>query len=191
MKVPPDFRGDGLVAAVFANEAGIVSDRRWCSESKSSIPCRRRNIEGKVVFGERPQPGVSVSLGCRGETEGLDHNERKGPFEFAEPRSVATGSSHSGIEHRATGIAPVVVEADKTTPAQWCRRRSASSRQQQPRRLIRRVGGYPGRLVWYAAGGRPDIPGRSRAHYFFATNCSYPTYPASANTPSAIRASAR
>jgi hypothetical protein len=120
MKVPPDFRGEALVAAVFANEAGIVSDPPLVQRIEIVDPLPPTGtIEGKVVFGERAQPGVSVSLrDAEGKEKAATTTDEKGRFTFVRTpigtyRLIAIKRDSST---GAAGTAPVVVEADKTTP---------------------------------------------------------------------------
>jgi hypothetical protein len=121
MKLPPDFRGEALVAAVFANEAGIVSDPPLVQRIEIVDPLPPTGtIEGKVLFGDRAQPGVSVSLrDAEGKEKAATTTDEKGRFKFVRTPIgtyrliVIKRDSSTG----AAGTAPVVVEADKTTPA--------------------------------------------------------------------------
>jgi carboxypeptidase family protein len=117
--IPADFRGDGLVAAVFANEAGLVSESPLVQRIEIVDPQPPTGtIEGKVTFGERFQPGVSVSLrDADGKEKAATTTDEKGRFAFARTPIgtyrliVIKRDSSSG----ASGTSPVVVEADKTT----------------------------------------------------------------------------
>ena len=119
LKVPADFRGDALVAVTFANEAGIVTDVPLVQRIEIVDPLPPTGtIEGSAVFGERFQPGVSVSLrDAEGKEKAATTTDEKGRFKF-ERTPIGTyrlivikRNSSTG----AAGTSPVVVEADKTT----------------------------------------------------------------------------
>jgi len=120
LKVPADFRGDGLVAVVFANEVGLFAEplvqRIEIVDPKPPLG----TIEGAVTFGERLQPGVNISLrDADGKEKAGMTTDAKGKFKI---ERVPVGS-YRLIAHKkdssagALGTLPVVVEAGKTTKA--------------------------------------------------------------------------
>jgi hypothetical protein len=117
--VPADFRGVAVVAAQFGNEAGLVTETPLVQRIEIVDPLPPTGtIEGNVVFGERFQPGVSVSLrDAEGKEKAATTTDEKGRFKF-ERTPIGTyrlivikRDSSTG----AAGTSPVVVEADKTT----------------------------------------------------------------------------
>jgi len=120
LKVPADFRGDGLVAVVFANEVGLVAEplvqRIEIVDPKPPLG----TIEGAVTFGERLQPGVAVSLrDADGKEKAGTVTDDKGRFKFVHTpvgtyRLIALKKDSST---GAVGTVPVVVEAGLTTKA--------------------------------------------------------------------------
>jgi hypothetical protein len=119
LKVAPDLRGDFLVAAVFANEAGLVTDPPLVQRIEIVDPLPPTGtITGTVTFGERAQPGVAISLrDAEGKEKGAMSTDKDGKFEFVR---VPVGAYRVFAIKRdsstgATGTAPAVVEAEKTT----------------------------------------------------------------------------
>ena len=120
LKIPAEFRGDGLIGVVFTNQAGLTNEtpkiqRIEIVDAKPASPFG--NVEGTVLYGGRPQPGVVVSLrDADGKEKAGGVTDDKGKFKF---EKIPVGSYHvfgtkadssSGIR----GTAPVQVESDKT-----------------------------------------------------------------------------
>ncbi len=118
LTVPADFRGNGLVGVVFTNQAGLATDPPLVQkvEIVDAKPPTGA-IRGAVTFGDRPQPGVAVSLrDAEGKEKAATVSDKDGKFEF---EKVPVGSykvvalkkdSSTG----AAGIAPVQVDAEHT-----------------------------------------------------------------------------
>ena len=63
LMVPADFRGEALVGVVFANQAGLATDPPKVQKVEI-VDAKPPTgvIKGIVTFGDRPQPGVAISL---------------------------------------------------------------------------------------------------------------------------------
>lgn len=117
LKVPDDFRGVGLVGVVFTNQVGLVNDPPLVQrvEIVDAKPPTGK-IEGKVVFGENPQPGVFISLrDADGKEKSATKSLEKGVFKF---EGIPVGSYRLVAlkKDSSTGAAAtttVVVDADK------------------------------------------------------------------------------
>jgi hypothetical protein len=122
LKIPDDFRGPGVVGVVFTNQAGVSNPFPEVQriEIVDAVPRPALGtIEGKVVFGGRPQPGVAISLrDPDGKDKGGTTTDAKGTFVL---KSVAPGNytvvaAKADSSTGASGAAPATVEADKVTP---------------------------------------------------------------------------
>jgi hypothetical protein len=119
LKIPADFRGEGLVGVAFTNQAGLTNETPKIQRIEI-IDARppAGTIEGTVEYGGRPQPGVAVSLrDAEGKEKAAGKTDEKGKFKF---EKVPAGNYHvyGGKADSSSGIrgsAPAQVEADKTT----------------------------------------------------------------------------
>jgi hypothetical protein len=118
LQIPAEFRGEGLVGVVFSNQAGLTNDTPKVQRIEI-VDARPPSgtIEGKVEYGGRPQPGVTVSLrDADGKEKAATTSDDKGKFKF---EKVPVGNYHvfgakSDSSSGTRGSAPVQVEADKT-----------------------------------------------------------------------------
>jgi len=118
LKVPDDFRGPALLAVVFANQVGLINEpvvqRIEIVDAKPGLG----TIEGKVDFGDRPQPGVTISLrGDDGKEKAATTTNDKGQFKFVRvpPGVYRLVALKKDSSTGAAATAPAVVEPDKTT----------------------------------------------------------------------------
>jgi hypothetical protein len=122
LKLPDDFRGAGLVAVVFANAVGLTSEptvqKIEIVDPKAKGPATG-TVVGKVVFGERPQPGVPVSLRDADNKEkaaGVTDDDGKFKFENVAPGNYTLVAVKKDSSTGASGLASVRVLADPEKP---------------------------------------------------------------------------
>ncbi len=118
LKVPPEFRGQGVVAVVFTNQVGLANEppRVQRVEIVDAKPAGG-TIDGKVVFGDRPQLGVAVSLlDADRKEKGGTVTDDKGKFKFENvaPGNYTVAALKKDSSTGAAGAESVKVEADKT-----------------------------------------------------------------------------
>jgi hypothetical protein len=122
LKIPDDFRGPGVIGVVFTNQAGLSNGLAGPEVQRIEIvdaPPKPAvgTIEGKVVFGGRPQPGVAISLrDPDGKDKGGTTTDDKGAFVLKNvaPGNYTVAAAKKDSSTGASGSAPVTVEADKT-----------------------------------------------------------------------------
>jgi Carboxypeptidase regulatory-like domain len=119
LKVPADFRGEGVVGVVFANQVGLVNDPPKVQRIEIVDPkAPAGTIDGKVEFGGRPQPGVAVALrDADNKDKGGTTTDDKGKFKFEKvaPGNYTVVALKKDSSTGAAGASPVQVEADKTS----------------------------------------------------------------------------
>jgi hypothetical protein len=119
LKVPAEFRGEGLVGVVFTNQAGLTNETPKVQRIEI-VDARPPSgtIEGTVAYGGRPQPGAAVSLrDADGKEKAAAVTDEKGKFKF---EKVPVGNYHvfSNKKNSSSGTAgssPVQVEDGKAT----------------------------------------------------------------------------
>lgn len=120
IKIPDDFRGNGVMGVTFTNQAGISSplpevQRIEITDAVPKIPLG--TIEGRVVYADRPQPNVSVKLwDSEGKEKGSATTNDKGLFNIKNvpPGNYTLSAQRPDSSTGVSGATSVQVEAEKT-----------------------------------------------------------------------------
>lgn len=123
LAVPADKRGQDISLWVQATDrAGqtATSDPKTIVLVEGTPPGPKPGkIEGKVVFGDRPQPGLTVNLEADGKPKGTTKTDDKGKFTFDKlpPGAYKVGTAKTDTTTGLIGGADVAVEAGATAKA--------------------------------------------------------------------------
>jgi hypothetical protein len=115
LPLPADKRGEGYVGVIFVNEVGLATMRTQRIELVDAPPPFGA-IDGVVMVGDRPQPGLVVSLrDGEGKEKMVGKTDDTGKFKFEKviPGTYTVASAKPTSSYPFAGVAPVQVEADK------------------------------------------------------------------------------
>src|SRR5262249_37699894 len=112
--LPPEKRGEAIIGVVFVNEVGLATTKTQRVELIDAPPPAGA-IDGVVLIGERPQPGVVVSLRADGKEKVTATTNDKGMFKF---ENVPVGnytvvSARPDSSYGFAGATPVQVELER------------------------------------------------------------------------------
>jgi hypothetical protein len=115
--VPADKKGDMIVGVVFVNDAGIATVRTQRIEivDGALVAIRTGTVVGRVTLGERPQPGLIVTLtDADGKVKGTATTDDAGRFRFEKviPGNYTLASAKKDSSYGSAGSTPVDVKAD-------------------------------------------------------------------------------
>ena len=116
MPLAPEKRGEITIGVAVTDEVGNTTIETQKVELVDP-PAPSGTIAGKVMIGERPQPGVTVSLADgEGKPKGETKADEFGKFKFEKlaPGAYTVKTTKTDTTTGLTGVAPALVENGKT-----------------------------------------------------------------------------
>lgn len=111
----PEKKGEAIIGVVFTNEVGLATTKTQRVELIDAPPPSGA-IDGVILIGERPQPGVVVSLrAADGKEKATTTTSDKGTFKFENVPigNYTVASARPDSSYGFAGSAPVQVELER------------------------------------------------------------------------------
>src|SRR5262249_41252554 len=112
--LPAEKRGEAFIGVAFFNEVGLATTKTQRIELVDAPPPSGA-IDGIVLIGDRPQPGLVVRLFADGKEKAVAMTDDKGKFKFENVPvgNYTVGSARPDSSYGFGGTAPVQVELER------------------------------------------------------------------------------